>query len=288
MVFVASAIALSLVNGVVWGCVLAMVSLGLTLIYGQLGIINIAHGAMYAIGAVTAFYVSTLLGSWGYSLLISPLIMAIIALAIYNSCLRFRIVGYPLAVTLIISYGAMFVLEQLTLLIFGGAPRCIPNPLPYQVGIFGKTYPVYRIFAAVFSLATIGVLLLFLEKTKLGLWIRATNQDNDTASAMGVPVPTVYMFTFILGSIMAALGGVMVAPMTSITHHMGAEIIIDAFIVVIVAGFGSIPGTIVSALILSLTSGFFSVVMNPVLAKGISLAVMIVILYIRPEGIMRY
>lgn len=124
-------IALSLMNGVVWGCILAMVSVGLTLIYGQLEIINIAHGAMYAIGAVTAFYVSSLLGSWAYSLLISPLVMAAIAIAIYGSSLRYRIVGYPVAVTLIISYGFMFILEQLTLLIFGGAPRCIPNPLPY-------------------------------------------------------------------------------------------------------------------------------------------------------------
>ncbi|RLA96572.1 MAG: branched-chain amino acid ABC transporter permease [Deltaproteobacteria bacterium] len=281
-------IALSLVNGVVWGCILAMVSVGLTLIYGQLEIINIAHGAMYAIGAVTAFYVSTLLGSWAYSLLISPLVMAAIAMAIYGSSLRYRIVGYPVAVTLIISYGFMFILEQLTLLIFGGAPRCIPNPLPYEVGLFGGKYPIYRIFAAAFSLAVIGALLAFLGKTKLGLWIRATNQDHDTASAMGVPVPTVYMFTFILGSILAALGGTLVAPMTSITHNMGAEIIIDSFIVVIVAGFGSIPGTIVAALILSLTTGFFSVIMDPVLAKGISLAVMIGILYLKPEGIMRY
>jgi len=214
--------------------------------------------------------------------------MAAIAIAIYGSSLRYRIVGYPVAVTLIISYGFMFILEQLTLLIFGGAPRCIPNPLPYEVGLFGGKYPIYRIFAAAFSLAVIGALLAFLGKTKLGLWIRATNQDHDTASAMGVPVPTVYMFTFILGSILAALGGTLVAPMTSITHNMGAEIIIDSFIVVIVAGFGSIPGTIVAALILSLTTGFFSVIMDPVLAKGISLAVMIGILYLKPEGIMRY
>jgi branched-chain amino acid transport system permease protein len=280
--------ALSLVNGAVWACVLAMVSLGLTLIYGQLEIINIAHGAMYAIGAVTAYYVATYLGSWGYSLVISPIVMGIIATIIYLSSLRYRVVGYPIAVTLIIAYGVMFVLEQLTLLVYGGAPRCIPNPLPYQVPLFGGSYPVYRIFAAVFSLATIGAVITFLDKTRLGLWIRATNQDNDTASAMGVPVPSVYMFTFVLGSVLAALGGTLVAPMTSVTHNMGAEIIIDAFIVVIVAGFGSIPGTIIAALILSVSTGFLSVIMDPVLAKGISLGIMIIILYLKPEGIMRY
>jgi branched-chain amino acid transport system permease protein len=96
------------------------------------------------------------------------------------------------------------------------------------------------------------------------------------------------MLTFVLGCVLAALGGALVAPMTSITHTMGHEIVIDAFIVVIVAGFGSIPGTILSALILSLANGIFSVLMNPVMAKGISLAVMVGILYWRPEGIMRY
>jgi len=284
----ASVIGLSVVNGMVWGCILAMVSLGLTLIYGQLNVINIAHGAMYAIGAVTAFYVANVLGSWGYSLAVSPLLMAIIALVIYLCTLRFRIVGYPVAVTLIICYGVMFVLEQLTLLVFGGAPRTIPNPLPYQIPLLGRRYPVYRIFAALFSLGTISALMAFLGKTKVGLWIRATSQDSDTASAMGVPVPRVYLSTFVLGSVLAALGGALVAPMTSITHNMGGEIIIDAFIVVIVAGFGSIPGTIIAALILSVISGLFSVLMHPVLAKGISLAVMIGILYWRPEGIMRY
>jgi branched-chain amino acid transport system permease protein len=281
-------ILLSLVNGAVWACILSMVSIGLTLIYGQLGIINIAHGAMYAIGAVVAYYVSSYLGSWGYSLIISPLVMAIIALLIYMSCLKYRVVGYPLYVTLIISYGLMFILEQITLLVYGGAPRLIPNPIPYLVPFLSGSYPAYRVFAALFSLAVIGSLVLFMTKTKLGLWIRATNQDHDTASAMGVPIPNVYLLTFILGCTLAALGGALVAPMTSITHHMGHEIIIDAFIVVIVAGFGSIPGTIIAALILSLTSGFFSVIINPVLAKGISLAVMIGILYWKPEGIMRY
>lgn len=278
---------MSVLNGAVWACILAMVSIGLTLIYGQLEIINIAHGAMYAVGAVTAFYVSAW-SSWWYSLFISPLCMAVIAVAIYYSCLKYRIVGYPMAVTLIISYGVMFVLEQLILLIFGGAPRLVADPLPYNIPLLGRTYPLYRVFAALLSLAVIALLVAFMNKTRLGLWIRATNQDHDTARAMGVPVPGVYLLTFVLGSVLAALGGALVAPITSITPGMGSEIIIDAFIVVIVAGFGSIPGTIVAALILSISSGFFSVIVNPVIAKGISLAVMIGILYWKPEGIMRY
>jgi branched-chain amino acid transport system permease protein len=278
-------IEIAIINGLTWSCILAMVSLGLTLIYGQLNVINIAHGAMYTIGAVTAFYATSYLGSWWYSLVGSCIVMAVIASIIYMTTLKFRIIGHPIAVTLIICYGVMFILEQLTLLVFGGAPRLLPNPLPYSISFLGIQYPVYRIFAAVFSLAVIGCLILFLQKTRMGVWIRSTNQDQDTASAMGVPVSRVYLMTFVLGSILAALGGTLVAPMTSITHSMGAEVIIDAFIVVIVAGFGSIPGTIISALILTLSSGIFSVIMNPTLAKSVSLAIMILILYIKPEGI---
>ena len=281
-------IAVALLNGVVWACILAMIALGLTLIYGQLEIINIAHGAMYAIGAVVAYYSVVYLGAWGYSLILSPLFMALIAACIYFSTIKYRVVGYPIAVTLIIAYGFMFILEQLTSLIFGGAPRIVPNPLPYQIPLINGTYPVYRIFAAVFSLAIVGAVVAFLQKTKLGLWIRATNQDSDTASAMGVPVSFVYAFVFILGSMLAAMGGTIVAPMTTVTHTMGSEIIIDIFIIVIVAGFGSIPGTIIAALILSVSAGLFSVFMNPVLAKGLSLALMIAILYIKPEGILKY
>ncbi len=285
----ANAIVLSLLNAAVWACVIAMVSLGLTLIYGQLSIINIAHGAMYAIGAVATFYLTAFLGSWAYSLVVAPLIMALIAIVIYLTTIRFRVVGYPMATTLIISYGLMFILEQALLLVFGGAPRNIANPLPFQVPLFGRTtYSGYRIFAAAMSLAIIGTLIAFLKKTKLGLWIRATSQDHDTASAMGISVSSVYMLTFVLGSVLAALGGVIVAPMTSITPNMGHDILIDAFIIVIVAGFGSIPGTIISALILSLSNGLFSVFLDPVLAKGLSLAIMVGILYWRPEGIMRY
>lgn len=283
-----SMIILSLVNGVVWACILAMVSLGLTLIYGQLEIINIAHGAMYAIGAITAFYASAYLGSWGYGLMLSPIVMAIIATIIYMTTLRHRLVGYSPTVSLIICYGLMFILEQITLLVYGGAPQLVPNPLPYEVMLLGASYPVYRVFAAILSLAIIALLILFLQKTRLGLWIRATNQDHDTASALGVPVSRVYMMTFILGSVLAALGGTLVAPMTSITHTMGHEILVDAFIVVIVAGFGSIPGTIIAALILSISVGVFSVITNPILAKGISLGFMILILYWKPEGIMKY
>jgi branched-chain amino acid transport system permease protein len=282
-----STLIVALTNSVAWGCILALISLGLTLIYGQLEIINVAHGAMYTIGAVSAYYVTAFLGSWFLAIVVGPLVMGAIALGIYYSSLRFRIVGYPIAVTLIISYGFMFILEQVLLLVYGGSPKMIASPIPYQIEFLGASYPLYRLVAAGFSVAAIGALLLFLEKTRLGLWIRATNQDHDTASAMGVPVPKVYVLTYVIGTMMAALSGVIVAPMTSITHNMGHEILIAAFIIVIVGGFGSIRGTILAALIYSIVNGMFSTFIDPVLSKGVTLCVMIGILLWKPEGLLK-
>lgn len=282
----AGSLSIALINSISWGCLLALISLGLTIIYGQLEIINIAHGAMYAIGAVSAYYVTQFIGSWYLAILLAPAIMAVIALFIYYSTLQFRVVGYPIAVTLIISYGFMFILEQVLLLVYGGSPNMIPSPIPYRFGFLGVTFPAYRIFAAVFSLAAIGALLLFLEKTKLGLWIRATNQDHDTASAMGIPVPKVYALTYVIGAMTAALSGVIAAPMTGVSYNMGHQIIIAAFIIVIVGGFGNIKGTILAALIYSIVNGMCSTFMNPVLATGVTLVVMIGILLYKPEGLL--
>ncbi|MBW1971685.1 MAG: branched-chain amino acid ABC transporter permease [Deltaproteobacteria bacterium] len=276
---------MQLLNGFVWGWLLALISIGLTLIYGQLEIINVAHGTMYTIGAVTTFYTFILFKSWSYALIISPLFMGILALFIYLSTIRFVVGGSPIT-TVIIAYGILFILEQLTLLIFGGVPRTIPNPIPQSITLFkGISYPLYRIFCAGFSIVVITLLLTFLKKTKLGLWIRATKQDHETAAAMGISVPFVFMFIFVLGSALAALGGVLAAPITGVTFDMGNNIVIDAFIVVIMAGFGSIPGTIVAALIIEMVIGLSAAFVNPVIAKVVGLAVMLIALYIRPQGI---
>lgn len=277
-------IILQAINGFVWGWILALISIGLTLIFGQLEIVNVAHGALYTIGAVSAYYCFTWFGGWWWSLIISPLILALLGWVIYSTTFRFAI-GRGVIATLIIAYGILFILEQGTMLLFGGIPRTIPNPIDYSLPLLGGKYPFYRIFTAVCSFFVILGLMIFLKKTRLGLWIRATRQDHETALSMGIPIHKVYATTLCLGSAMAGLGGALAAPITSVIFTMGHNILIDAFIVVIMAGFGSIPGTVIAALIIEMLIGISAVYFNPVMAKVIAMGVIVIILFIRPEGI---
>ncbi|MEW6267194.1 MAG: branched-chain amino acid ABC transporter permease [Thermodesulfobacteriota bacterium] len=273
-----------IINGFVWGWILALIAIGLTLIFGQLQIVNIAHGALYTLGAVGAYYCFHRLGSWGWSLVVAPLALTVIGLLIYVTTLRFT-VGKPPIVTVIITFGLMFILDQTIMLTYGGVPRMIPNPIPYNFDLGTGQYPGYRVFCAFFSFLVIGGLIVFLNKTRYGLWIRATNQDHETAMAMGIPVQRVFGFVFCLGSALAGLGGVLASPIVSVSFNMGHNIGVDAFIVVIMAGFGSIIGTVAASLIIAIITGVAAAFVDPVMAKVIGMAVMVTVLFFRPEGL---
>lgn len=273
-----------LTNGFIWGWILALISIGLTLIYGQLEIVNVAHGVLYTLGAVVSYYCATSYGGWGISLLAAPLALALAGLLIYFSTIYFALGRSPI-VTVIISYGLIFIIEQGVILTFGGNPRMIEAPIPHTIPFFGGNYPLYRILAAVFSGLVIWGLLVFLRRTRYGLWIRATNQDPETAENMGIPTRKVFAGVFCLGSALAGLGGALAAPMVSVSFDMGHNIIIDAFIVVIMAGFGSIRGTVAASLIISMLMGLAAAFVDPVMAKVITMAVLVVVLFIRPEGL---
>lgn len=273
-----------MVNGFVWGWILALIAIGLTLIFGQLQIVNIAHGALYTLGAVGAYYCVNNLGGWGWSLIVSPLALAAAGLIIYGAAIRFS-VGKPPIVTVIITFGLMFIMDQTMMLTFGGVPRMIPNPIPYNFDLGTGQYPGYRVFCAVFSFVVISGLILFLKKTRYGLWIRATNQDHETAMAMGIPVQRVFALVFCLGSALAGLGGVLASPIVSVSFNMGHNIGVDAFIVVIMAGFGSIVGTVAASLIIAIITGVSAAFVDPVAAKVIGMGVMVTVLFFRPEGL---
>lgn len=275
-----------LANGFIWGWILALISIGLTLIYGQLEIVNVAHGVLYTLGAVASYYCVESLGGWGTSIIVAPLALALVGLVIYMTTIHFSLGRSPI-VTVIISYGLIFIIEQGVILTFGGNPRMIPPPIPYTIPFFNGNYPLYRILAAVFSGLVIWGLLAFIRGTRYGLWIRAANQDPETAENMGIPTRKVFAGVFCLGSALAGLGGALAAPMVSVSFDMGHNIIIEAFIVVIMAGFGSIRGTVAASLIISMLMGLAAAFVDPVMAKVIAMAVLVVVLFIRPQGLFR-
>ncbi|MDO8739470.1 branched-chain amino acid ABC transporter permease [Candidatus Deferrimicrobium sp.] len=279
----ASNLAVAVLNGIVWGLIMALIALGLNLIFGLLHIINMAHGALYMLGAVFAWYVIELTGNYWLALFAAPLAVGLIGLALERGLLR-TIEDQPL-VTIICTFGIMLVLQQLVLTYFGGTARRIALPIPGRIPLFDLQYPVMRIVIAAISAAVMGGLWFFLNRTRYGLWMRAVVQDREMAVALGIPVHKVYMWTFVLGSVLAAFSGVLAAPIVSVDFMMGREILIMAFIIVIVGGMGNLWGSVVTAVVISLIHGVGSIFVVPSTATVFSLGFMIVVLLFRPQGL---
>ncbi len=272
-----------LVNGLIWGLIIALIALGLSLIFGVMGIVNMAHGDIYMIGAVIALTLAPYLGNFWLGLLIAPLIVAVVALPVERWVLR-PYEGHH-SVTMIATTGISFILQQGILATYGGIPKQMVNPWPVTFNLFGVAYQGYRLLIAVLSILILMLLWFFLYKTSYGILIRASIQDRDMASAMGIDVSKVLMTTFVLGSILAAIGGVLAAPVTQVFYLMGNDVVLLAFMVVIIGGLGSLAGTLVAALGLSSLEGVMSSVLTPIQSKAAILIVMVIVLMIRPRGL---
>lgn len=262
---------------------MALIALGLNMIFGLLHIINMAHGALYMLGAVVAWYLIELTGSFWIGLIVAPIFVAAVGIIMERGLLR-TIEDKPIT-TIICTFGVMLVVQQLVLMIFGGSPRRIPVPIPYRFPLFQLQYPMMRIVIAAISALTMAGLWFFLKKTKYGLWMRAVVQDREMAVGLGIPVNKVYMWTFILGSALAAFSGVLAAPIVSVEFMMGREVLIMAFIIVIVGGMGNLEGSVLAAIMISLIQGIGALFVPPAIATVFALAFMIIVLLFRPQGL---
>jgi branched-chain amino acid transport system permease protein len=280
---VISNLAVAVLNAVVWGMIMALIALGLNMIFGLLHIINMAHGALYMLGAVVAWYLIELTGNFWIALVVAPLCVGIVGIAMERGLLR-KIEDKPIT-TIICTFGIMLALQQLVLMIFGGSPRRIAAPIPYRFQLFQLQYPFMRVVIAAISALVMVGLWFFLRKTKYGLWMRAVVQDREMAVALGIPVNKVYMWTFVLGSALAAFSGVLAAPIVSVEFMMGREVLIMAFIIVIVGGMGNLEGSVIAAIMISLIQGIGSLFVAPSIATVFALAFMIIVLLIRPQGL---
>jgi branched-chain amino acid transport system permease protein len=262
---------------------MALIALGLNMIFGLLHIINMAHGALYMLGAVVAWYLIEVTGSFWIALIIAPLCVGLIGLIIERGLIR-TIEDKPIT-TIICTFGVMLAIQHLVLIIFGGSPRRISPPVAYRFQIFDLQYPLMRIMIALISIAMMIGLWIFLRKTKYGLWMRAVVQDREMAVGLGIPVNKVYMWTFVLGSALAAFSGILAAPIVSVEFMMGREVLIMAFIIVIVGGMGNLEGSVIAAIMISLIQGIGSLFVAPSIATVFALAFMILVLLIRPQGL---
>jgi branched-subunit amino acid ABC-type transport system permease component len=271
-------------NGIVTGMILALVASGLTLIFGIMDVVNFAHGELFMLGAYIGVIVVTATGSFWLALILAALVVAILGAAMQIATLR-PLIGRDPLTTILATFGISLILQNYVLWQFGPVSRKISEPITAHFNLFYLEYPWYRLLIAALSALIIGAFWIFLKYGKYGIWIRATTQDRVMAQAMGIPVPWVYTGVFAIGAGLAAASGVLFAPMAGVSHTMGLDWVLKAFIVVVVGGMGNLGGSIAAAIFISLLESYASVWVNPSQAVIVSFVVLILTLLFRPTGL---
>ena len=270
-------------NGLIWGLIIALIALGLSVIFGLLDVINIAHGDFFMVGTVVAWFTLEATGNFWIGFIVAPLVGFLLGAIIQR--LVIQPVRGAAALTIVATFGLSLILQEGVRIVFGPTPRRILPPINATVPIFGIDYDVYRIFAALVSMAALIGFFLFLQHTKIGTWMRAVRHDRDTAIAMGIPAQRVYVITFGIGFALAAFGGAVAAPITTVDFRGGVDILPVCFMAVIIGGLGNLPGTAAAAILLSFFEGVIQSVADPTVARIASLLLMSAVLLLRPQGL---
>ncbi len=274
---------LALLEGLTSGLVLALTALGLSLVFGVMRIVNVAHGEFYMLGAVLAWYVSSASGSFALALIAAPLAVGAVALVVDRLVLR--PIRYTPEATIVATIGLLYIFQQLVLSIYGPYARPVAPPFYFRVDFPWFGYSGYKLAVAGLAGVLVGGVWLLVTRTRLGLYMRATQQDRETAQAFGVPVTRVYAAAFALGAALAAIAGVLVVPVQQAHYLMGLDALLLSFMVVIIGGLGNLRGTLVAALLIGITDGVVSVFFSPTLARIIASMVVVVVLVTRPGGL---
>ena len=278
---------LAFLEGIVIASVLAISALGLSLVFGVMRIVNIAHGEFFMLGAIIAYYSSTIIGApfWAYivAILVAPLLVGGAAYA--ADFLILRRLKYQVGSTIVATIALLYIFQQLILTIYGPDARPVEAPVYFRVVFPWFGYSGHKLVVAGASIVLLLGTWLWITRTKLGLYMRATQQNPEMAQSFGVPVKRVYAIVFALGAMFAALAGVLVVPIQQAHYLMGLNPLIMSFIVVVIGGLGSLRGTIVAAVLVGLGDGIVTVLFSPTLAKIIITLIVALIIVIRPHGL---
>lgn len=277
-------IALQLFTGLALGAIYVLFAIGLSLIFGMLTVVNFAHGAFYMVGAYVGLFLLSMGGNFWLCLIAVPLIVGTVGLVVERFLIRplyGRGIDYPLLLT----FGLSYVMVELVRIAFGksGYPFDTPEILQGAVNIGVGYFPLYRLFVIGVAAAVLLGLWLFLERTSFGLIIRAGARDPQIVRVLGVNVSRVWLFVFGIGSGIAALAGLLAAPLQGVIPEMGATILAEAFVVTVVGGMGSIGGAVIAGLLVGVVVSMTSL-FAPEMAKVSIFALMAVVLLVRPQG----
>ncbi|MGH7279345.1 MAG: branched-chain amino acid ABC transporter permease [Candidatus Rokuibacteriota bacterium] len=271
-------------NAAALAALLFFISIGLTLIFGIMRIVNFAHGALYMLGAYVGVSLAALTGSYWAALLLAPLVVGALGFVIEAVIMR-PLYRREHGAFLLVTFGLALVIIEAIRLGWGPDPRRfeLPPLITGSVTILGEPFPVYRLFLATFGVVVAVALWQFLERTRLGLLIRATAQNAEMVHALGTDVHRIRAGVFALGCALAALGGVMAVPL--VTAYLGlVGVVVDAFVIVIIGGMGSFVGSVVGSIILGVVQTFGNYYLPDLALAAIYLA-MIAVLVLRPEGL---
>lgn len=274
------------INGLSIGIAVVLMALGLTIIFGLLDVINMAHGEFYAIGAYAALALIGVGMSFWWTLALTPVLMAVVGYATERALIQ-RVFHSKdrHTLTLLLTFGLAVILEDLLKIIFGANPHRIEQPISGASEMFGLFFPNYRLFLMAFGSAVIVAVWLIVYRTRLGAMVRAAAFDRHMAASLGVPVGTVYAGTFAFGAALAGLAGVLLAPIYSVFPTMGRDFVLIAFSVVIIGGMGSIKGAVIAGLLLTQIQSISSLAISPVWSDPLLFGIMVVVLMWRPHGL---
>jgi branched-chain amino acid transport system permease protein len=272
-------------NGIVLGSIYIIVAIGLSVIFGMIGIVNFAHGILYMLGAYATVSVNKYFGFFP-SLIISPFIIGFLGMFVEALFLRRLYKGDP-ALGLLFTFGLGLFLEQMVRIIWGsqGLPFDIPQQLRGVFAFGPIAYSKYRYFIMICAAVIIFGLWLFLKKTSYGMIIRAGSRDPDMVRMLGISLKGIFTFVFGLGAALAAVGGVLMAPMAGVEPAMGTHLGVAAFVVVVIGGLGSFWGTVIAGLLVGEVVSL-SILFWPPMSEASMFALMVVILLTRPRGLL--
>ncbi|MFO7759567.1 MAG: branched-chain amino acid ABC transporter permease [Roseovarius sp.] len=294
---------LATIEGAVTAAVLALTAVGLSLVFGVMRVVNIAHGEFFMLGAVLAWWIAQMVGgdaAWGFAaaLIGAPLIVGAMAMAADATILR-RL-NYDPERTIVATIGLLYILQQSALMIYGPDARPVEAPFNTRLAIpwlehgpdgwqmiwpWGLGTTSYKLAVIAVAIAILCAVWAVMARTRFGLVMRATQADREMATAFGIPVTRIYAAAFGLGAGLAALAGVLVVPIQQAHYLMGADPLLLSFIVVIIGGLGSLPGTVLAAVLIGLSDGIISVFFSPTLAKILATLLVALVLVFRPQGL---
>jgi len=274
-----------LLNGLVLGALYVLMALGLSIIFGMVGVINFAHGALFTLGAYVAFQLQDALG-FGGALVVAPLLVGVLGMLIEATLLRRLYLQDPLQ-GLLLTFGLAMILEQGIRMVWGLSPKQFQVPAVFvgALKLGALTYSKYRSFILLCVVLLIVGLVLFLQKTPIGTIVRAGSRDPMMVRLLGISLTPVLTFVFGLGVALAALAGVLSAPLAGVQPAMGVNVGTAAFVVVTIGGLGSFWGAVISGLLVGQVVSL-SIYFQPRAAEASIYILMAVILLLRPRGLM--